>query len=158
MHYRVEIQYEEKKIYIWTDCGHGSKFLAKGKALLSFQSDRELHTYCEEHGISLVDEETKYDIPSEKFLLSLQRGRKKVNEFCEILLQEWNLALDINNTFGTSNSYLDGSQKLYDKLFYGNNLLLSETDLPYVPSFSKRETRQVKDILREIYDIFHQKL
>ena len=38
--------------------------------------------------------------------------------------------------------------KIYDKLFYGNNLLtINKSKKKYVPIFSEEEIKQVKDIL-----------
>lgn len=81
-------------------------------------------------------------------------------KFCSDLLNLWNLALDINASFERKNPYLNGSKKIYDKIFYGTNppVFMSESTVKYIPLFSKKENKQINYIVKEIYQIFDNNL
>ena len=58
------------------------------------------------------------------------------------MLNLWNLAIDIKNSCGLKDSLLDGHKRLYDKLFYGNNLeSLTPGGCKYVPDFTVLEKK-----------------
>lgn len=70
-----------------------------------------------------------------------------------------NLSLDINHSFEYRNPYLDGCHHLYDKFFRGNNLNAFTLGKElYVPHFSKKEFRQIGNVLKEIYEVFAKEL
>ena len=73
------------------------------------------------------------------------------------MLNVWNLAIDIRNSFTEEDTILDGNKRLYDKLFYGCNLIDSKEE-PYVPYFSDIEYRQIKAILNASYKWIDSKL
>ncbi len=158
-YYSFKIIYEKELYYIWCTSEDGDKFLIKDNKLLSFINIQALNVFCRENQIYLADKECAIQsIPSYFELLNTCK-RKNTVLFCKSFLELWNLSLDINHSFGYRNPYLDGCRRLYDKIFWGNNLqAFSLGKELYVPHFSKKEYRQIRDILKAIYEVFTKEL
>ncbi len=69
-------------------------------------------------------------------------------------------AVDIENSFGKHDPYLNGCHRLYDKIFWGSNLeaFRGENEPVYVPRFSRREMRLVRNVMRRMYNLFAEQL
>jgi len=158
-YYSLEIKYQRDLFYIWMTDEVCDRFIAEQGRLLHFESRGQLSRYCAEQKISLIDERAVMEILPEVKLLALLKRRKTV-EFCRVFLDMWNLAVDIQNSFEKRNPYLNGCQRLYDKIFWGSNLEVfsDENDSVYVPQFSRRERRLIRDVARRIYDLFEDRL
>lgn len=61
---------------------------------------------------------------------------------------------------GKQDPYLNGCHRLYDKIFWGSNLetLRDEKDPVYVPRFSRREMRLIRDVARRMFNLFADRL
>lgn len=156
-YYKLEIKFGEnlKKYYIWCDIDNRNTFLAVNGEIVSFLTEVELLQYCKANSIVLVNEENCIEIPDLKRMYLLLKNHK--DKFCKVLLNEWNIAIDINETFDKKSPYLDGCNMLYDKIFRANNIsvFLEKDASLYSPHFGKRERKQLVRILTELYELFN---
>ena len=90
--------------------------------IAGFDSKQELQDYCRQAGLSLIDEGNEIYIPEMKDVEALLK--KNTEQFCKILLNEWNLTQDINKTFERRNPYLDGSYRRTEGRGTGHQLSL----------------------------------
>ena len=69
---------------------------------------------------------------------------------CNVVLGLWNIFLDLHNTVGKSFvGDREEFDKIYEKLFYGNNLpTINPTGEKYIPSFSEDEIALIKKLLK----------
>lgn len=154
-YYVFRIIYRKDMLYLWKTCEDGDDFLCSNHKLLSFNKSEELQDYCKSSQIYPIDEASEIIIPQGKeSVLTMQK--KNISAFCRIYLDLWNLAIDIERTFGVETPYIHGCTKLYNKIFRANNLriFMAEKEPEYVPVFNKREQRQIKELLDEMYNLF----
>lgn len=159
-YYGLRVIYKKGMYYcIWTTDKNGDKFLIHDERVLSFKDKSALNLHCIKQGIYLEESEFDIlDIPSIIEMKTMYKNKDKIS-FCKIFLNLWNLAIDVNNSFRCSNPYLDGCHDLYDKVFWGNNLdAFTYGKVKYVPHLSKKDYRQIKWILNEIYATFDRRL
>jgi len=77
---------------------------------------------------------------------------------CENILAVWNLFTDVS--FSAKHSFLGDSKlrlirKIYDKIFWGNNLpAITPKNEKYIPVWEKSEINKIKEILLQGYQIF----
>lgn len=158
-YYGLKIIYKKEIFCIWVTSESGDKFLICNDKVLSFTDEKTLNLYCKEQQIPLAEKEcTIQKIPAWAEVKRMLKKKDKV-QFCKVFLNLWNLALDMNNSFGCHHPYLDGCRHLYDKIFWGNNLdVFTQARTLYVPHFSKKDCRQIEQILHEIYAVFEMRL
>lgn len=158
-YYSLEIRYQRDLFYIWMTDEGSDRFMTEQGKLLHFESREQLLRYCTEQNISLIDEQNVMEILPEAKLFTLLK-RRKTTQFCRAFLDLWNLAVDIENSLGNRDPYLNGCQRLYDKIFWGSNpeVFRGENDPAYVPRFSSREMRLIRDVARRMYDLFADRL
>lgn len=159
-YYQLEIKFGEnpKKYYIWCNIDEINTFFTENGEIVSFLTEFELLQYCKANSMVLITEGDCIEIPDLKRMYSLWKNHR--DTFCHILLNAWNIAIDINKTFNKKNPYLDGCDMLYDKIFRANNIsaFLAENDPLYIPHFSKREQKQLARILAELYQLFEEQI
>ena len=154
-YYSLKIRYIRERFYIWISADSGDGFLTDEERIVSFGCESDLEQYCREKDIVLADEHSAMQIMNEEELLALlKKGR--VIQFCREFLNLWNLALDLDHSLTGINPWLNGCHRLYDKVFYGNNLEVfrAEDDRLYAPHFTKRERRQILEVVGEMYTVF----
>lgn len=158
-YYSLEIGFQRNLFYIWTTDEACDRFMVEQGKLLHFENMEQLIRHCTEQNISLIDEQTVMEILPEEKLFSLMK-RQKMTQFCRAFLDLWNLAVDIENSFGKRDPYLNGCHRLYDKIFWGSNLeaFRGENEPVYVPRFSRREMRLVRNVMRRMYNLFAERL
>lgn len=145
-YYIVVFVYRKEKYYfIWlTD--EKDEFLTEGNKILFWKSIKEVKSFANKNGIILNQaKEVVYDIDvCEEWCHS-----SKKNVDCNIVLDLWNIFLDLHTSL--NQKYLGNDSKLdkiYEKLFYGNNLpTINTTVNKYIPIFTNNEIKQIKNVL-----------
>lgn len=151
--YKTRIVYRESCLYLWKSSDDSDCFLVENEHIVCFLKEEEFQRFVEENQLAVEDEGTTIVIPAKRELCKLQKENMEL--FCEKMLNLWNLAIDIKNSYGPKESLLDGHRKLYDKLFYGNNLeSITPADGKYVPNFTVLEKRQLQAVINEMYKWF----
>ncbi len=151
---------EEKKILIWytSDSGVNGFLLNLDNQFIVVENKDEFFKKLEnKYGESHFDEETIVDL--DKFFSSLRHlrvGRSSSRKTCEALLEGWNLIEDMAKSLGYVNELDILSQplfnKIYDKLFYGNNLpSVTPEGKSYNPIWSKEEMTFFRVEFRSIW-------
>lgn len=158
-YYGVRIIYNRDIFCIWVADESGDRLFTCSGRILTFTDEKTLKLYCDKEQIHLEEKEcTVENIPALSEVKEMLKKKDRV-QFCKVLLDLWNLALDINNSFDCNNPYLNGCRHLYDKVFWGNNLEVFTCGRQlYVPHFSKKDRRQIKLVLDEIYATFEKRL
>lgn len=155
--YKTKISYRESCFYLWQSNDDADCFLVENEHIACFLREEDLRQFMEEKNLSVEDEGTVIEIPAKQKLCKLQKDR--VELFCSEMLNLWNLAMDIRNSYGPKDSLLDGHKRLHDKLFYGNNLeSLTPAGCKYVPEFTVLERRQLQAVMDEMYRWFDEEL
>ena len=155
--YKTKIIYNTKGFYLWESKDFLDHFLVCDGKILCFYKESEFENYINNNGLSVIDEDTVFKIISKKELIFLKQ--KDTTSFCNTMLDTWNLAIDIKNSFSNKENLLDGHKRLYDKIFHGCNLeCITAPDAKYIPQFSTLENRQIRAIINESYKWFDCKL
>lgn len=133
-------------------------FLTKqdGK-LKSFSTKREAEAFAKEEGLWLREGIVTYLIAA-----SIYR-KKNLGKFdCALYLDHWNIfsdaAYSLNRRFLGDNREKAVIQRIYEKLFYGCNLLVGEHEKHYVPKWSKKERRWFAKVMEDGFRILSQGL
>jgi len=89
-------------------------------------------------------------------LHNLKRNRESDVKICKIILNGWNFIEDLINTFNLceSKSKLKSEMldKIYDKLFFGNNLdAITPKNKPYNPLWTKEEIGCLLDSMEKVW-------
>ena len=154
--YKTIVNYKENYIYLWQENDDRDSFFVENGMILRFTLEEDYQEYINENRLDVIDEDTIIHIMPKRSLLNLKD--KDILRFCNEMLNVWNLAIDIKNSFIDKITILDGNKKLYDKLFYGSNIMKSEEDEVYIPHFTDIEHRQMKAVLNDIYKWLDAKL
>ena len=155
--YKTIIEYKKRCIYLWKSDDLLDYFVVNNGSILRFETQFDFESYIYRHQMNVLDEGTVIKILPRNDLLRLYRT--DITSFCESLLNLWNLALDVKNSFSLERNLLDGHKKLYDKIFAGCNLeTLASSQSKYTPVFSTLECRQIRAIINEAYRWFECKL
>lgn len=111
-----------------------------------WKSLEELKIFAESNKIVFAqEEEIIYDIDKlEKWCSS---SSQEID--CNDILNLWNIFIDLHDSVGIEFvGNMVGYDEIYDKLFFGNNLLsINKTKKKYVPIFLQEEIKQIKEIL-----------
>jgi hypothetical protein len=144
---------------IWITTEPETVLLDREGLIAIFQSEVSLAKYAQVKGIELVNEQ-----PQLHHLDSVvEWSQKPANPIdCQQCLATWNLYLDVAHSVQCSFS---GDQKgtvrnrIYDKLFYGNNIYgLTPDGEYYIPQWTALERRTLAEILMDGEAIFRQHL
>lgn len=155
--YKTKISYHESCFYLWESNDDADCFLVENEHVVCFLREEDIQQFMEEKSLSVEDEGTTIEVPAKQELCKLQKDRAEL--FCSVMLNLWNLAMDIKNSYGPRDSLLDGHKRLYDKLFYGNNLeSLTPAGCKYIPEFTVLEKRQLQAVINEMYRWFDEEL
>lgn len=149
--------YSKDYYCIWyTDDKDG--FLAGSNRILIFQSQQQLYFYAKENNLIFQDDITGLSVD-----IAVDWLKKESNNIdCKYFLDFWNiigdLAYSVHDSF-YGNGENDLIIKVYNKLFYGNNLPSIKGDgEDYYPTWSKEEVDVlilvVKDGLRIVNTCF----
>ena len=151
--YKTRIIYNKNYLYLWKSDDNFDCFIVENDEIVCFPTAEDYERFVKVRQWNVDDEDTVIEIISKKELLELQTGN--VLLFCKRMLELWNLAIDIKNSFPQKSSLLDDHKFLYDKLFCGNNLESMVSDgCKYTPDFSALERRQLRAIINEMYKFF----
>ena len=112
--YKTIVNYKENYIYLWQENDDRDSFFVENGMILRFTLEEDYQEYINENRLDVIDEDTIIHIMPKKSLLNLKD--KDILRFCNEMLNVWNLAIDIKNSFIDKITILDGNKKLYDKL------------------------------------------
>ncbi len=155
-YYPVAIIYKKKKYYnIWkTDLA--DEFETKERKVILFESVDEAADYLSNKKLGFRSSEiTTYD-------LDWFMGNCICSEYgdCKTILLYWNMFSDMAKSVGTKFGGDDEkNNKIYDKLFFGNNLPTVTPDgKHYDPIWSNAERKSITAILSEGVEIVKKQL
>lgn len=121
--------------------------LNKNGKIKSFKNDDFMRKFINEHGYTLHDEVLEIRLDDLEQL--------KVQPIdCKLILTIWNIMLDAAQS--VSKEYLGDSRdapirSVYDKLFYGCNILVKEEK--YIPRWKASEKRLISRVIDNGYQI-----
>lgn len=147
IHFRI-LQ-EDYYTFWYTDDKDG--FLLDTDGMLKFCSTKEeAAAFAEREGFLL---DTDALLVSSAILRRIHIRKIK----CSLFLNYWNIFSDvahsINGSFLGDNYEIEGIKHIYDKLFYGCNILVKEDEEHYRPKWSKKERRWIAKVLRNGFQI-----
>lgn len=143
----IQDQCEEYDTFWYTDDIDGFVLDQDGK-LKSFSTKKKAFAFAKEKGFSLYAGTSEYLIaPS----IYRKKNLRKID--CERYLNYWNIFSDAahstNCQFLGDNRDKEIIQRIYEKLFYGCNLLVREDEEHYVPKWSKKERRWIAKVMKD---------
>ncbi|MCL2054190.1 MAG: hypothetical protein FWG90_07115 [Oscillospiraceae bacterium] len=131
-------------------CNEDKKILCFGakNSALQFLAEKNLQLYQnDEYEIMLYD----FD------WLNAWIKSDDVNVICNDILNFWNIFTDIAYSTGVN---FKGDNKnasiniIYDKLFYGNNILKPSDEEDYIPIWDKKQIKLIKSIMKNGIEMF----
>ena len=150
-YYLIRFLMENKETYcIWCSDIKDS-LLTHGEKLLSFSNLQSVKKYCAKNKIELSSSDVStYNIIELKNLMV----KNDVSNY-NLYLDFWNI---INDAMRSVEQDFIGDDKLYvgiyDKLFFGLNLLIRPEDEKYIPVWSQEEILKLKEIMNMGIDFF----
>ena len=127
-------------------------------------TDNTLKSFpTKEQAVAFADKEG-FMLDTEAFLVSTSilkdMNIREIN--CKLYLNYWNIFSDaahsLNRRFLGDNREQAVIQRIYEKLFYGCNLLVGEEERHYVPKWSKKERRWFAKVMEDGFGILSQGL
>ncbi|HQU86400.1 MAG TPA: hypothetical protein PKY59_24940 [Pyrinomonadaceae bacterium] len=148
---------ENDHYFIWFTDEEDGVCVNKEKKLLVCRSLEEIKTYAKKQKISLKDEEPFF-CDLDKLAKTFHKRLFEVN--CVDFLNAWNLFGDISfSVEETFNSERKDTEKIYEKLFLGNNLpVITPQGKFYKPSWNKKELEIIRKVLLHGIEIFSNNL
>lgn len=144
---------QEYYTFWYTDDIDGFMLDQNGK-LKSFPTKEEAIAYSKKEGFLLDTEEL---IISSAILRKM--NIRKIN--CKLFLNHWNtfhdVAYSINCPF-LGDKWIGSVQSIYEKLFYGCNILVKEDEEHYRPKWSKKERRWIAKVMKDGFHILEKGL
>ena len=146
-YYLVHFQLFKNNYYTFWYTDEFDGFLLDDRGMLqSFPTKDAAVLFAEEEGFLLDTDEL--------FLSSaILRNINCRNLDCNLVLNHWNtfsdIAHSIHAVFIGDNSDNEMIQQIYEKLFYGCNLLLKENEQPYRPVWNLTERRWIARVMRD---------
>ncbi len=123
---------------IWVSSETDRLVLSRKNRLAAFSNIGELIAFGTEKDLIIQTE--KPPIYNFDALVDWTRAPDLNNIDCEVFLNAWNMLGDIEISFGRKLKEPDGSNTVYDKLFYGNNLApVTPEGEHYLPKWSEEE-------------------
>ncbi|OJU18530.1 MAG: hypothetical protein BGN88_13030 [Clostridiales bacterium 43-6] len=123
-------------------------FLAEEKNVLAFSSKKAAHAYALSTNISLDNEITAYNL--DHWLYWATSASTTVD--CKAILDIWNIFTDFSVSAGklfTGDERRPDIDTIYDKLFFGNNILVDPQESQYIPQWREDEIGSIKKILSQ---------
>lgn len=147
MYYIIKFEYySEEKWALWYTSDKDGVITENGK-IYCFDSERSLKIYCRKMNINFEKEVTEYRIDKiERWV-----NAKVIEVDCQMILKFWNIVDDISESVKkVIYKRTDISERIYEKLFYGNNLKsINTSGREYVPKWSDEELEVLKNILKQ---------
>lgn len=145
---------------IWIDGDPDSVLLDGSSRIPIFRSELDLARYAHSRSIRIVNE-----VPRLQDLDAAERWLQTINSPIDPvdLLVAWNLFLDVSYAldvpFKGNRDYSKArgtmSDRVYDKLFYGNNIYdLTPGGEYYIPVWSDRERNKIAEIITDGLTLF----
>lgn len=148
----------QKLFLLWVDGGKRPDYYVlheKSMKLLIFQTNEEMASYTEKHKMELVDQPADViDFNKSNIALTALRPNMPLSlAKAELLLNVWNALDDVSRSTNVQLIPVnlctqENMDKLYEKLFYGNNLpSVTPEGKKYFPLFDAEE----RSILRKLF-------
>ncbi|HEX8530480.1 MAG TPA: hypothetical protein VF646_10670 [Cytophagales bacterium] len=140
---------------IWIQDDQDSVLVEVDLLIPVFRSESSLALYAKERSIEIVDEEpVLHDLDAIREWLSKPDQHIDCHEF----LAAWNLFTDVST--GTERKFTGSKKdkltsKLYDKLFFGNNLpAVTPPNEYYIPQWQEAERQRLFEVMTEGLQLF----
>lgn len=124
----------------------------------TFQNEKDLLNYAETLGLPIEIEETLvFDI--DKIVEWLKEPKTRTVD-CIVFLDVWNLFEDVSYSVdGDFDKEREKTNKIYDKLFWGNNLPpMTPEGKCYEPIWTKREVKIMQVVLTSGLSLFRRSI
>ena len=124
-------------------------FCNEHSKMISFSNSISAHQFLSKHNLSTEDVPVPtYDFDNlEKWI-----AKGETIDNCGELLNFWNMfsdaALSAGYTF-MGDQKTDELNEIYDKLFYGCNILTPDTEDTYIPYWEKKQILLAKNVLQD---------
>jgi hypothetical protein len=149
---------DEKDYYfIWFSDEEDRVYLNREGDFVVFNDLKKIVTYAQQQKLPIKDEEPVF--------YNLDKLEKKLSDKsfkvdCVEFLNVWNLLDDISRSVeGNFNSDRNATYKIYEKLFWGNNLpAVTPKGKYYEPIWRKRELEIIREVLSRGIGIFRDNL
>lgn len=145
--YPVIFRLDQTDFYvIWVSGDTDRLVISSAGKVATFSDQQALAAFSSEHGITLINEEAPlYDFDALADWLTTPTTN---NCDCELLLQAWNMLVDVASSLGRSIYEPQGADAVYDKLFWGNNLEpVTPKGKRYTPQWSTEEVNIITCVL-----------
>ncbi len=131
---------------------------SKGKIPI-FVSLDALSTYAQEEGIALEHRALilhNLNVVAKRLTLKRSKPQGPTALDCEAFLAAWNLFADVSRSTGASfDADRERTNKIYDKLFWGNNIpAVTPEGKCYIPLWPRREKRIIHEVMSQGLRIF----
>lgn len=148
-YYLVTFRISEKEYYtFWYSDDIDGFLLDRNRKLRFFPEKEEALSFAKEKGFLLNREETEYLISPEYF--------RKIEHFrkidCGQFLNYWNIFSDVAHSINcpfAGDSREETIRIIYEKLFYGCNILVNEGEKHYIPKWSRKEKRLIAKVMKD---------
>lgn len=143
----------KNRFLIWhtSDSDNSDGVIVTGNmAVPYFLSKDELLDFSKKSGLSIEDEEpSMHNLDAIVRWLKSKKRKRSQRVDCVDFLCAWNLFADVSKSVGEDfDSNRDVTNKIYDKLFYGNNLpSVTPEGRSYEPIWIRREVSVMRDIM-----------
>lgn len=145
LYYKIKFKYFSKEKWtLWYTSDKDGVITENGK-MYCFDCESSLEIYCGEMHINFEEEVTEYRIDEiERWV-----NTEGIEVDCRMILEFWNIVDDISESVKkTIYKKTDISERIYEKLFYGNNFKsINTSGREYVPEWSNEELKVLKTIL-----------
>jgi len=157
-YYPCRCRLDKKDFYfIWFSGEKDGVFVESDGKIPTFEDLSKLLKYASLQNISLKDENANlFDL--DKVENSIKQDSFEVN--CIDFLNTWNLFDDVSHSLnGNFDSNRKMTNKIYEKLFWGNNLpVVTPEGKSYEPIWSKKELKIMCEILSKGFSTFRDNL
>lgn len=147
IYYKIKFKYfSEEKWALWYTSDKDGVIIENGK-IYCFDSESSLKIFCKKKNINFEDEVTEYRIDEiERWV-----NAEIIEVDCQMILEFWNIIEDISESVKiTFYKRTNISERIYRKLFYGNNLKsINISGKEYIPEWSDEELKTLKNILEQ---------
>ena len=140
--------------FLWFSDDHDGVWIDQIGRMPRFGTFAALQAYAQQHGIQLAfDDPTAYDLDALSGWLA-QPSAATLD--CVSLLDAWNLFADVAASAQVPfDSDRQATEKIYDKLFYGNNLpSVTPPGRRYVPLWTDAEIELIRTTLAQGLAVF----
>ena len=149
--YRLDLR---DRYLVWYTDETDGYVLDTQRSIPSFQTQEAAVAFANSMGLTIVEEEPQLqNLDAAEAWIKNKRFR---TVDCVALLEAWNLLADISTSVGGKfDPDKKVTNKIYDKLFYGNNLPPVTPDgRSYHPIWSRKERAIIREVLESGISIF----